>query len=68
MWGRMKTEIGSRIAEATSLAELESILSERFRYYNERRRHSALSYEVPLVHLQRTLTKQEPEQEVALAA
>lgn len=68
MWGRMKTEIGSRIAEATTLAELEEVLSERFRYYNEQRRHSALSYEVPLIHLRRTLTSHEPEQEIALTA
>jgi putative transposase len=68
MWGRMKTEIGSRIAEAESLSELREILTERFQYYNERRRHSALSNEVPLVYLERTLTKDEPEQAIPLAA
>lgn len=37
MWGRMKTEIGSWIDEAATLAELDGVLSERFCYYNQKR-------------------------------
>jgi transposase InsO family protein len=42
LWGRTKTEVGSRIAEASSLPKLRNVLDERFRYYNQERRHSSI--------------------------
>lgn len=48
LWGRMKTEIGSRIDQAQSFPELESVIDERFRYYNRERRHTQIGYVPPL--------------------
>ena len=51
LWGRLKTEIGSRITEAESFAELEDVLTERFTRYNTRRRHSSIENRSPLNYL-----------------
>lgn len=51
LWGRMKTEIGSKIDQAQTFSELEAVLAERFRYYNQRRRHSSLGMTPPLTYL-----------------
>jgi transposase InsO family protein len=51
LWGRMKTEIGSRITEAQTLPELEAVIDERFRYYNHRRRHSQIGNQPPVTYL-----------------
>lgn len=45
LWGRMKTEIGFRIAEATTLSDLRALLDERFQYYNQKRRGSSIGYQ-----------------------
>ena len=59
LWGRMKTEIGSRIVEARSFPELEAVIDERFRYYNRRRRHSKIENQLPLTHLANLLGQPE---------
>jgi len=51
LWGRMKTEIGSRIVEAQTLPELVGVIDERFRYYNHRRRHSQIGNQPPVPYL-----------------
>lgn len=51
LWGRTKAEIGSRIAEASSLPNLREVFEERFKYYNRKRRHSSIGYVPPLEHL-----------------
>jgi transposase InsO family protein len=51
LWGRMKTEIGSRITEAQTLPELEAVIDERFRYYNHKRRHSQIGHQPPVTYL-----------------
>jgi len=51
LWGRMKTEIGSRITEAQTLPELEAVIDERFRYYNHSRRHSQIGNQPPVPYL-----------------
>ncbi|HHP7237522.1 integrase core domain-containing protein [Longibacter sp.] len=48
LWGRMKTEIGSRIVDAQTLPELEGVIDERFRYYNHRRRHTQIGNQPPV--------------------
>jgi len=55
LWGRTKDEIGSRIAEASSLPALRSVFDDRFRYYNQERRHSSIGYIPPREHLGQTL-------------
>lgn len=59
LWGRMKTEIGSRIVEARSFPELERVIDERFRYYNRRRRHSQIGNQPPVTHLANLLGQPE---------
>lgn len=51
LWGRMKTEAGSRIDQAEALSGLKTVIDERFRYYNQKRRHSQTGYTPPLIHL-----------------
>lgn len=41
----MKTEIGFRIPEATTLSDLRALLDERFQYYNQKRRGSSIGYQ-----------------------
>ena len=56
LWGRMKTEAGSRIVEAPLFPELEAVIDERFRYYNRRRRHSGIGYVPPSEYLANVLS------------
>ena len=62
LWGRTKTEVGSRITEASSLPQLRYILDERFQYYNQERRHSSIGYVPPPEHPNNVLStcKSEP--------
>jgi len=68
LWGRMKTEIGSRITEAQTLPELEAVIDERFRYYNHRRRHSQIGNQPPVPYLADLLGHPESIYAVTLAA
>jgi len=65
LWGRTKTEVGSRITEATSLPALRNVFDERFKYYNQERRHSSIGYVPPRKHLGQTLDTLEPELQIA---
>ena len=49
---RFKNENRSLIAEATSLEQLRSIVSERHDRYNRRRRHSAIGNKTPWVYVE----------------
>lgn len=51
LWGRLKTEAGSRIDQAESLSHLQSVIDQRFVYYNRRRRHSQIGNRPPLDYL-----------------
>lgn len=68
LWGRTKDEIGSRIAEAASLPALRGVFDERFRYYNQERRHSSIGYIPPREHLRQTLDILESEPQIAAAS
>jgi transposase InsO family protein len=68
LWGRMKTEAGSRIVEAQMLPELEAVIDERFRYYNRERRHSQIDYVPPLIYLANVLHQPELINQMASAA
>ena len=68
LWGRTKAEIGSRITEASSLPALRSVFDERFRYYNQERRHSSIGYIPPREHLGQTLSAYESEPQIAAAS
>jgi putative transposase len=68
LWGRMKTEAGSRIVEAQMLPELEAVIDERFRYYNRERRHSQTGYVPPLTYLANVLHQPELINQMASAA
>jgi len=68
LWGRTKDEIGSRITEASSLPALRSVFDERFRYYNQERRHSSIGYIPPREHLGQTLDTLESEPQIAAAS
>ncbi|MFO8232487.1 MAG: integrase core domain-containing protein, partial [Longimonas sp.] len=72
LWGRTKAEIGSRIAEAPSLPALRTVFDERFRYYNQERRHSSIGYVPPGEHLEehlgQTLDNLEPEPQTTAAS
>lgn len=63
-WGRLKTENADLFWVCETLAELEAVVADRLRYYNERRRHSALAYRCPkavlLSHLSGGNVAQEP--------
>lgn len=60
LWGRMKNEIGSRIAESQNLKELRTAIEEHLEYYNLRRRHSSTLYEPPARYLAELLTGADP--------
>lgn len=47
-WGRFKDENASKIITAQTASELEQVIDEGFRYYNEDRRHSGLDYLQPI--------------------
>jgi transposase InsO family protein len=68
LWGRTKTEIGSRIAEAESLPALREVLSRRFQYYNRKRRHSSIGYVPPREHLNKVLSSSESESKITAAS
>jgi len=68
LWGRMKTEAGSRIIEAPLFPELEAVIDERFRYYNRRRRHSGIGYVPPSKYLANVLSLLELTYPIAPAA
>jgi len=55
MWGRLKVENRSLFHEAESLQELTEIVDDRLVYYNERRRHSELQYQPPIIALEHHL-------------
>ena len=60
LWGRMKNEIGSRIAESQNLKELEALFEEHVEYYNLDRRHSSTLQEPPARYLDQLLTGADP--------
>jgi transposase InsO family protein len=68
LWGRTKAEVGSRIAEASSLPSLRTVFDERFRYYNQDRRHSSIGQIAPREHLGQTLDTLESEPQIAAAS
>jgi transposase InsO family protein len=68
LWGRTKTEIGSRIAEAQSLLALQEVLDRRFQYYNQERRHSSIGYVPPHEHLTSALSTCESEPRIDAAS
>ncbi|MCS3638702.1 transposase InsO family protein [Salinibacter ruber] len=65
LWRRTKAEIGSRITEASSLPALRTVFDERFRYYNQERRHSSIGQIPPREHLGQTLDTLESEPQIA---
>jgi transposase InsO family protein len=65
LWGRTKTEVGSRIAEASSLPELRDVLDDRFQYYNRERRHSSIGYVPPREHLNDALSIRDSEPRIS---
>jgi transposase InsO family protein len=68
LWGRMKTEIESRIVEAQTLPELDGVIADRFRYYNRRRRHSQIGNQPPVTHLANLMDQPELTYAIASAA
>jgi transposase InsO family protein len=68
LWGRTKAEVGSRITEASSLPALRTVFDERFRYYNQERRHSSIGQIPPREHLGQTLDTLESEAQIATAS
>jgi len=52
LWSRLKEELASLIAEASTLEELEAIIEKHFAYYNHQRRHSALNNQPPVRYLE----------------
>ena len=57
LWGRLKTEVGSRIDQARTMPDLKRVVDERFRYYNRRRRHSQIGNQPPLTYLANVLNE-----------
>jgi len=49
--GRFKGENKSLFHEAANIWELKRIIAEQIRYYNCRRRHSALGYQSPISYI-----------------
>ena len=68
LWGRTKTEVGSQIAEASSLPALRDVFDRRFKYYNQERRHSSIGYVPPREHLEQTLDTLESERQLTAAS
>jgi len=50
-YGRFKTENASLLEEAEDLRELRTVVARRIRYYNHRRRHSAIGNVPPRIYL-----------------
>lgn len=68
LWGRMKTEAGSRIVEAQTLPDLEGVIDGRFRYYNRRRRHSQIGNRPPVTYLANLMDQPELTYSIASSA
>ena len=49
--GRFKTENRSLLLDAQTLEELQAVVAERMDYYNNRRRHSTIGYQVPIAYV-----------------
>lgn len=60
LWGRMKTEINSRIHQARSLPALREIICDHLRYYNRARRHPIIGNVSPLDRLTELLHQNNP--------
>jgi transposase InsO family protein len=67
LWGRLKTELGSRIDQARSLPALREIISDHLRYYNRDRRHSSIGNVPPLDRLTTTVHQGKPEPSMTAA-
>ncbi len=52
---RFKTEGNSLFLDATTLAELDTVVEGRMGYHNQERRHSALGYVAPRVYVDQVL-------------
>jgi len=52
---RFKAEGNSLFLDAATLAELDGVVDGRMRYYNRKRRHSALGYVAPIVYIEQVL-------------
>lgn len=52
VWSRFKQENESLLIDSQSMQELQEVIDEQFRYYNQKRRHSGLNYQSPIQHLQ----------------
>ena len=68
LWSRLKVEIGSRISEASSLPELREVLTERFRNYNQERRHSTIGNKPPRQYLTETIDSPDFEERILPAS
>ena len=74
LWGRMKTETGSRIHQAPDLhhaldlREIRTVIAGHFRYYNQCRRHSMIENVPPLDRLTEPLHQSNPESSMTAAA
>lgn len=51
LWSRFKQENESLLVTAQSLDELQEVIDEQFRNYNQDRRHSGLNYQSPMDQL-----------------
>jgi len=49
--GRFKTENRSLLLDARMLEELQAVVAERMDYYNNRRRHSTIGYQAPVMYI-----------------
>jgi len=49
--GRFKTENRSLLLDARTLEELQAVVAERMDYYNNRRRHSTIGYQAPIMYI-----------------
>ena len=50
-FGRFKTENRSLVLDARTLEELQAVVAERMDYYNNRRRHSTIGYQAPVMYI-----------------
>lgn len=58
-WSRLKVENSTLFWEAETLEDLIEVVNDRLMYYNERRRHSQLQYEPPIVALEKLMKDEE---------
>ena len=59
LWGRLKTEVGTRIDQARTIPDLQRVVDERFCYYNRKRRHSQIGNQPPSTYLANVLNEPE---------